>query len=340
MGKFERGKIREAEMILVKLLNGSKLTVEEKRHELFKHLTSLEKRIRYDYPDMKSAAHVGDKYSSPGDIKLILEDGKVAYIEVKFVSSGRGTRANISQDSLTDLKLFEDAIAWSHFRKLKEHDYWVMKMLDRFKNYPSKCLTGTTKAKLEKKARYLKEEILGVRGRNLGPITEQVSNNARETSERRLAAEIVKGIMDRDKKEKIDYINYLKTRRQNPDNIKKFVFLILAGAHLRSALKRMWRLPLDEIINMVRAGSYRVYYVNKGNLRIEVEDLTARMKELIDKDLFISFRENETNVVISFKDGSGRERAVLRIVFHWKNIFQGIKTPCLNIFDEEFLKGR
>jgi len=26
-------------------------------------------------------------------------------------------------------------------------------------------------------------------------------------------------------------------------------------------------------------------------------------------------------------------RPLLQIVFHWKNIAQGIKTPCLNIFD-------
>ena len=337
MGKFERGKVREAEIILTKLLNGETLSREEKRHELFKCVLALKQKIKQDYPEIRKANHVGDTYTSPGNIELILKDGRKVYIEVKFVSGGRGTRANISQDALTDLGLFEDAISWSCFREQKAHDKWVMEILDKFKNYPSECSIGTDRQVLEQKARYLKNNILHITGGcDAKVVADKILRNRQETSERKLAAQIIMEIMARDRQEKIEYINYLRTRRQNPDNIKKFAFLLLMGAHSRQAIKKMWHLSLNQIIKMSQAGSYRVYYVNKRTLNVDVEELTEKLNKLMDKELFIMFKENETNVIIAFKDGED-ERPILRIVFHWKNIFQGIKTPCLNIFDEAWL---
>jgi len=50
------------------------------------------------------------------------------------------------------------------------------------------------------------------------------------------------------------------------------------------------------------------------------------------------FPQGETNVVVEFKDpDTGDWEKLLRIVLHWKNVFQGIATPCLNIFDEGIL---
>ena len=338
MGKFERGLVREAELILTKMLNRRSLSDEERRHRLFRCVSVLERRIRQDYPDIVKARHVGDTYTSPGDIELFLGNGRRAYIEVKFVAGGRGTRANIGQDSLTELELFEDAISWSRFREQKGHDEWVMRALDRFRDYPSKCLIGARRRVLIKKAKYLKDEILCVRqGQNTRTIAERISRNPEEAPKRRLAAQIVLEIMDRDRREKLEYIAYLRTRRQNPDNIKKFAFLILIGAHLRRAIREMWRLTLDQIVDMIRGGSYRVYYCDKRTLRVYVEDLTEKLEKLMEKELYIAFREGETNVIIAFKDEAGIERPVLRVVFHWKNVFQGIQTPCLNVFDGAWL---
>ena len=338
MGKFERGVVREAEIILTKKLNGEELSSEERKHRLIKCVLVLERRIRQDYPGIIGARHVGDEYTSPGDIELLLEDGKRAYIEVKFVSGGRGTRANIGQDSLTELRLFEDAISWNCFREQKKHDDWVMEYLDKFKNYPPNCLVGTSRQILIKKAKYLRDDILCVkRGQNTRTVAERILMDPHETSERKLAAKIVLDIMDRDRQEKLKYIHYLKTRKQNPENIKKFTFLILIGAHLRKAIEEMCRLSLNQIIDMLRVGSYRVYYCNKRTLKVDVEDLTGKLEKLMDKELYVAFKKGETNVIIAFKDEAGGEQPVLRVVFHWKNVFQGIQTPCLNVFDETWL---
>jgi hypothetical protein len=145
--------------------------------------------------------------------------------------------------------------------------------------------------------------------------------------------------MEKDREEKIRYIEYLSTRKQNPENIKRFVFLILAGAHSHKAFKSMSRLSLEQIVNALKDNFYNVYYINKKTLKVTSEDLTKKLTQLREKELHIFFRKNETNVIIGFQE-SGREEPIpiLRIVFHWKNIFQGIKTPCLNIFDEIFIR--
>lgn len=340
MGKFERGKVREAELILTKLLNKNELDPMEKKHELFPCIKSLKESIKKDFPNIKKASHIGDEYNEPGNIKLVLESGKVAYVEVKFVSKGKGTRANIGQDSLTDFSLFErDTLSWSRFRESKGHEIWLMEILDRFKNYPFEYQIGTRKEVIEKKASYLKEKVLGIKTGNIGPIINQILSTPSMPTEKRLAASIINEIMERDRREKIEYIEYLNIRKQNPYNIKKFTFLILAGAHSHIALNYMWSLQLEDIINMLSAGFYRVYYVNKTTLNVGLEDLTKKLIKLINDDLRIFFKREETNVIIGFRKLEDKELVgVLRVVFHWKNIFQGIKTPCLNIFDESFLK--
>ena len=65
--------------------------------------------------------------------------------------------------------------------------------------------------------------------------------------------------------------------------------------------------------------------------------VTMEAWNLLDKEIYILFRENQTNVLLSFMNDKGNEILILRIVFHWKNKFQGIETPCLNIFDERYL---
>lgn len=68
---------------------------------------------------------------------------------------------------------------------------------------------------------------------------------------------------------------------------------------------------------------YYIYYVYKQSLGVQVEDLTKKLKKLMDKDIFIAFKENQTNVLISFRDEMKDEVPILRIVFHWKISFKG-----------------
>jgi len=61
-------------------------------------------------------------------------------------------------------------------------------------------------------------------------------------------------------------------------------------------------------------------------------EIKKRMAVKILNDFKIIFPDNKTHCKIVGIGGNSVE-PLLQIVFHWKNIAQGIKTPCLNIFD-------
>ncbi len=187
------------------------------------------------------------------------------------------------------------------------------------------------------KAAYLKNGVLGITRENTMTIIDEILHDPASLPKRITAAEIVKNIIEKDRTEKIKYINYLETLDQNYENVKKFLFLILAGAHTYESLKAQWSVDLAQIIETL-GHKYFVYYVYKGTMRTEVEDYSEKLRNLLDKETYISFKENQTNVLLSFKNDKRNEIPILRIVFHWKNKFQGIETPCLNIFDDRYLR--
>ena len=339
MGKHERENVYIAETIINDLLNVKQIDKNRKKHEFFGYAQALADRIKCDFPNIQKSYHIGNIYGgSIGNIKLILESGEEIYLELKFLKSGLGTRASIGQDSLTDFHLFkgQKVLSWSDFRERKNHKGWVEEELNTYKGYPGwiESIKGT--AAINQKGSYLKK-LLGISRENTMTVVKEVLYNPASSQEELAIAEIVGKIMEKDRKEKLVYISYLKTLDQDYENIKKFLFLILAGAHTHTSLQEQWNVNLPEIINTLRH-KYYVYYVYKKSLNIEVEDYSEKLRNLLDKEIYISFRENQTNVLLSFNDNSGNETPILRIVFHWKNKFQGIQTPCLNIFDDRYLR--
>jgi hypothetical protein len=211
----------------------------------------------------------------------------------------------------------------------------VLEELDKYGNYPEWIQNMRGKGAIYEKAGCLKE-VIGASGDTM-PIVKEVLNSQSSSTKEKLAAEIIKNIMEKDRDGKIEYIYYLKTLDQNHENIKKFLFLILAGSHTYKSLTAQWNIDLPQIIETLRH-RYFVYYVYKGTLRTELEDYSGKLRNLLDKEIYILFGENQTNVLLAFEDNKGNEIPILRIVFHWKNKFQGIETPCLNIFDDRYLR--
>lgn len=339
MGKHEREDVHIAETIVNDMLNGETIDQARKRHEFYQYADVLAHRIKDDFPMVKRSHHIGNVYgTSVGDIKLDLANEEEVYLELKFLVSGSGTRANMGQDTLTDFDLFigEGILPWSEFRERKGHTGWVMRELNKFEPYPREVIDRTGRSAIYEKANYLKKQILGINNENTKTFAEVVLRDKTSSKNKITAAEIIVQIMEKDRREKIEYLNYLKALQQNKANIKKFLFLILAGAHTRDSLMALWNINLPQIIETLRH-RYFIYYVYKGTLRTEVEDYSGKLRNLLDKEIYILFRENQTNVLLSFVDRLNIEIPILRIVFHWKNKFQGIETPCLNIFDERYL---
>lgn len=310
MGKHERDLIKEAELIIVKILNGQSIIDSDRKNPWFDHAIKIASHIKSDYYNIEKAIHLGDTYENAGDILLKIIDGHDIIVEVKMSESksGLGTKANLGQNSLTELGLFNSGVtSWSHFRDSLGHTKWVNKYLDLYKNYPDniyqiKNINGA----IEGKARYLRDNKI---------------------------LEILFKISDRDRKEKIKYLQYLSVNQQNEENIKKFYILLMLGIHKGSIISELMSHNdlISELENLI------VYYSNvrDSNITVTKEDVGVRVRSLVTHSIFkIIFPKNVTHCLIVRKKKDGKIEKLLAIAFHWKNVSQGIQTPCLNIFDQ------
>lgn len=314
MGKHERKSIEEAEKIIVKILSSKTLNGFDKRNHWFNHAFSIAKRIKKDFPKITLARHLGNSYDNTGDIMIIF-NGKKFFIEIKMsdTKSGIGTKANISQDALTENYLFTRNIkSWSKFRQEKNHDKWVNDFLNQFTNYPQNILKITNPAtQKEEKARYLRK------------LAKKRNKKAKS---------ILDDIQKKDKKEKIEYLTYLSSQKQQKKMIKRFFILITLGIHRKEELENL--IKKDDFFQKLK--NFFVYYsnFNKGKIVIRKEDAGKRIEQILKKysDFKIIFPVKVSHCKIVGVKGKNSKQ-LLQIVFHWKNIAQGIKTPCLNIFD-------
>ncbi|OGY48785.1 MAG: hypothetical protein A3J65_03820 [Candidatus Buchananbacteria bacterium RIFCSPHIGHO2_02_FULL_45_11b] len=308
MGKHERESIEEAEKIIVKLLNNESLSKSDLKNHWLEHTRSIAKKIKKDFSDITSVRHLGNDYATIGDISFMYY-GQEIIVEAKMSDkkSGRGTKANISQNALTENKLFGGGVdSWSEFRNKKRHDLWVMKYLDEFKEYPENLPQDK-----ENKARYLRKF----------------------KKKNKKAAEILNEIQKRDRREKEEYLLYLSKQKQIPENIRRFLSLIILGIHKKEKISALIR--SDDFI--FKAQKLILYYGNLSDKKIIVssEDVGSSLKKILSKFKYfkINFSPDVTCCKLVGVDSKGNNVTLLQIVLHWKNIAQGIKTPCLNIFD-------
>ena len=314
MGKHERQLIGEAEKIIVKILNSKRISESDKKNYWFKQACAIAAKIKKDFPHFTKVTHLGNRYDNIGDI-LVSSNGDGYFIEVKMsdTKTGIGTKANISQDALTENSLFAGkVISWSKFRQKKRHEKWVNDYLNCFDKYPKNILEISNKIlQKEEKARYLRS------------LADKGNKKAKS---------ILDNIQKRDKGEKLAYLNFLKKQSQNKKMIKRFLVLILGGIHKKEALRDL--IIKENFIKEIK--NFIVYYGNryKGKIIIRRDNTGDRIQNLLKRysSFRIIFPKNLTHCKIAgIKNGS--IEPLLQVVFHWKNIAQGIKTPCLNIFD-------
>jgi len=314
MGKHERKLIKEAEKIIVKVLKFQKITGSDRKNHWFGHALAIAKKIKHDFPNITLINHLGNRYDNTGDV-LIVSNGEKVFIEIKMsdTKSGVGTKANISQDALTENFLFVGRItSWSRFRQKNQHDKWVNNYLNRYDKYPKKILKISNKIlQKEEKARCLRELK---RKRNKKAIF------------------ILNSIRERDRGEKIEYLTYLSNQKQQKEMIKRFFILITLGIHKKKDLRNI--IQKDNLFQEIQ--NLFVYYSNlhKNKIVVRKENAGDGIKKILTKvlDFKIIFPKELTHCKITGRQGKDFI-SLLQIVLHWKNIAQGIKTPCLNIFD-------
>jgi len=143
---------------------------------------------------------------------------------------------------------------------------------------------------------------------------------------------ILDDIHERDKKEKIEYLTYLSRQKQNNKLIKRFFILIILGIHRKEDMENL--IKKDNFFE--EAQNLFMYYGNsyKGKIFVRQENVEERIKKILEEynNFKIVFPAGLTHCkIVGVKNSLSKP--LLQIVLHWKNIAQGIKTPCLNIFD-------
>lgn len=111
-------------------------------------------------------------------------------------------------------------------------------------------------------------------------------------------------------RDKLNYINYLSQQTLNQEALATFVTNMFNGKHSSKTYYT------KEDLNY-----YTLLIMPHGNIWLSKNEMNIN-------NLKIDFSENRTSIGIN----NGVDN-LLKISFHWKNIFQGISTPCLNIFD-------
>ena len=332
MGKHERGWVEATEKLTAQIANGDDPDDDLSDAGRLDLAEALADRLRSDFPDVTAVRHAGNSYDSLGDLIVETPDSET-FVEAKFVAGG-GTRANLGQDTLTQFELFEDATAWSDFREAIGFPEDREALLREFDDYPDDVRDWSYKSAVYDRAKHLKDVLDVSRGQNTGSRADEVLADPDATDEEREAARIVDAILDLDREEKLAYFDHLREAEQNPRNVETFAHLIVCGYHTADALAEHFDGDLDEIKRLLEADAYRLYEVNKNSGTVSVENPSELLAGFDWRDTRVEVPEDGTSVSVVTGPPDDRRR-VLNIAYNWKNKFQGIQTPSMNVFVPE-----
>ena len=332
MGKHERGWVEATEKLTAQIANGDDPDDDLSDAGRLDLAEALADRLRSDFPDVTAVRHAGNSYDSLGDLIVETPDSET-FVEAKFVAGG-GTRANLGQDTLTQFELFEGATAWSDFREAIGFPEDREELLREFDDYPDDVRDWSYKSAVYDRAKHLKDVLDVSRGQNTGSRADEVLADPDATETQREAARIVDAILDLDREEKLAYFDHLREAEQNPRNVETFAHLIVCGYHTADALAEHFDGDLDEIKRLLEADAYRLYEVNKNSGTVSVENPSELLAGFDWRDTRVEVPEDGTSVSVVTGPPDDRRR-VLNIAYNWKNKFQGIQTPSMNVFVPE-----
>ncbi|TKX66930.1 hypothetical protein [Halorubrum sp. SP9] len=332
MGKHERGWVEATEKLTARLANGAEPDADLGDRGRLDLAESLAERLRSDFPGLTAVRHAGNSYDSLGDLIVETPGGKT-FVEAKFVASG-GTRANLGQDTLTQFELFEGATAWSDFREEIGFPEDREALLREFDDYPDDVRDWSYKSAVYDRAKHLKNVLDVSWGQHTGSRADEVLADPDATEPQREAARIINAILDLDREEKLAYFDHLRDAEQNPRNVETFAHLIVCGYHTADALEAHFDDDLDEIKRLIETNSYRLYEVNRNSGTVTVENPSELLAGFEWADTRVEIPEDGTSVSVVTGPPDDRRR-VLNIAYNWKNKFQGIQTPSMNVFVPE-----
>lgn len=324
--------MNKIETIVVNLIN-KRVTKNDRKSPDFKIAEEIASKILVDFKGIVRCEHIGSDYSDIGDILLFNPEKK--YIELKLLTSsseGKGTLANISQNFLSDYKLINHALGWMEWRLKNKYDQKVTDYLDEF-DYGKKLLSK------DNKARYLRNKIIKntkqffkTDKKALPPLLSALINDKNKfkklDSKTKQAIGICKKIIDLARQDLKEYVKDCSNKEVNIERFYKFVTLLKFGYHTKPLLEKYLEVTLREILDMY--GNYYIYYyyTRRGEgdrIKIETPD---ELKKYIPRRIEVKFKDEGIDIT----DG---ERVILYFKFHWRNVFFGIATPSVEVFDRK-----
>jgi len=311
MGKHEREVIEQVEVSVAELLMKRPATL-PREHPWEGHDVALAERIQVDYPLLSNAVAIGHRYDTHGDLALDVHGlDKLVYVELKVSASkaAKGTLANVGQDALTKQRV-SAAEPWSCWRERHHYKDDITELLDGFE--PARhCRT-------------IEDKGYAVKG-----AAEAGDPAARAVRE----AVVVRANEDRR-----GYALEIRNNEIDVVRLRAFSLALLMGAHTEEAIRETLAMGVPTRPEDVPA-NYGVYYTNKRNGETTVtkrgRDFITSLLSLTDWRIDIADESQGENRRIGAKilgtDDTGAVE-ILTFIFHWKNVFIGIKTPCINVF--------
>jgi hypothetical protein len=334
--------MKNEEELVCDIIN-NKISPTDHKNPKYDNAVRIANFIKSKFDSIRSCVHIGKDHSKRGDLVLITNKEDLI-IELKVLtndSRSKGTLCNSSQDILYKLKLIENCKPWSKWRK--EHSY-KMKIAEQLNRNPSVTIsdlkpTGTA---IANSARYVRDNIVYPLGKKRGIevkamdslITRLEENrNFEFSTEEKIAVDSTKEILNIARADLKEYLSHCAEKKINQSNFKKFLALIKSGFHRIDTLQDKINLSIDEIIEL-NSNYYIIYFYpnNKSNKSIFKVEGYKEIKEWIEqiKEMEIEIEGESVWVLVN------GER-FLQLKFHWRNVYFGIQTPSVEIFDKSDL---
>lgn len=341
---------KNEEVLVSEIINNTFNKMDE-INPLFQIAKELAKEIKKDIRNVRKCEYIGNNFIERGDL-LIYNPNKI-YVELKLITSsitGKGTLANTSQDVLKDYNLVKNVPGWKDWREEHKYKDKIIELLNNKINY--------TKAQIEKifqeekvldpnseieiKGRVLRSRIKNFAQKNnlsfnaLPTFLDKIINNKFEKDyltsldfETRKAIEVCNEIINLAREDLISYLDYCSKNELDENQFLKFIALIKTGFHTAPLIQKNINLPLKEI-KFFASNYYTYYYYTKRKERDRIKKETPeKIKKIIPDtldDLKIIFN-NESIWIFNKKE------KIIHMKFHWRNVFFGISTPSVEIFD-------
>lgn len=320
-------KVTEVRLVC-ELLNGIDST-EYRQHPLYSKSKEIARYIENHFGKVEKATDTEDDFSSLGDMTIFVK-GKEFILELKKIESsnkGKGTLANSSQNIFSELNLINCALGWSTWRQQHGYRVKILKLLG---------IDSANEKGLESEARKLRDmahviaDKFGLKKGSMASLIIKIKNDhlSQLNAKDKLTIDKIDQILKTAREDLNGYLNDCRKKGINTDNLGRAISLLKLGYHTLPLLKEAMTKNIHEI--MKKSNYSIIYYYPKqkdSENKFKIESPEEIKKWIKEGGPISAEIEGESLWV---KRGSVKR---LQFKFHWRNVFFGIATPSVEVFD-------